>query len=135
MDMASMFEGTAQETQMPNMPVLLFAENDVAPLLKWMDALDQTAQNKVIDRIEMLEERGEALTEPHAVVLDSGVRELQIRSDQISYAILYFALNGIALVSHGFLVRPRFRGGEISLAIDRKNSFLRNPNAHTYRGG
>ena len=118
---------------MPTTRVVFFREEDgSAPLLDWLDALPERAQDKCTERIERLRELGHLLRRPEADYLRDGIYELRVKNEGINYRILYFFHGREAIVlSHGIAkqeaaVPPR----EIEGAIVRKRAFLRDPKRH-----
>lgn len=118
---------------MPKTTVVFYAEGDVAPFLAWMDGLGETVQNKMIARIELLEEKGHELRRPHADTLREGIHELRAVSQRVNYRVLYFFHGQIAVISHGITKEGAVPPREIDLAIERKRRYAGAPEKHTYR--
>src|SRR2546428_13729350 len=106
--------------------VVFFREEDGStPLLDWLDALPETAQDKCMERIERLRELGHMLRRPEADYLRDGIYELRVKDEGINYRMLYFFHGREAVVlSYGIVkqksaVPPR----EIERAVARKLAF------------
>lgn len=109
---------------MPKTNVVFFAEEDGSvPVLEWISGLPEKVQDKLVARIELLEEKGYELRRPHADILRDGIHELRTRHIKVQYRVLYFFCDKAAVVP------PK----EIDLAIRRKGRFQADPEKHTYR--
>ncbi len=117
---------------MPRTPVVIFAEKGRAPLLEWMDGLDETVRNKLIARIDLLAERGHELRRPHADLLRDGIHELRAVSRHVNYRVLYFFHDGAAVLSHGITKRDAVPPKEIDLAMARRRLYAADPRKHTF---
>ena len=118
---------------MPRTTVVLYAKRNVAPLLQWMDTLDEKVQNKLIARIDLLEEKGYELRRPHADTLRDGIHERRVVSQHVNYRLLYFFHGTLAVISHGITKEDVVPPGEIDLAIERKQRFAADPTKYTYQ--
>ena len=118
---------------MPSTRVVIYAEDNLAPLWKWMDALPPKVQDKLIARIELLSEKGHELRRPHADILRDGVHELRVVSQHVNYRLLYFFHGQTAVISHGITKEDVVPPREIELAVARKQRFAHDPVKHTYR--
>ncbi len=118
---------------MPRTEVAIYAEQNVAPLLEWLDAQNQTVQNKLLARIELLEERGYELRRPHSGTLRNGIHELRALSQRVNYRVLYFFNEQTAVLSHGLTKEGAVPKREIDLAINRKKRFASDPVKYTYK--
>ncbi|MCZ7647004.1 MAG: type II toxin-antitoxin system RelE/ParE family toxin [Planctomycetota bacterium] len=118
---------------MPRTRVVLFKEEGGgAPLLAWLDRLDEKARAKCVVRIERLAEIGHALRRPEADFLRDGIYELRTHRGHVQYRMLYFFHGRSAVVlSHGFSKEKRVPPVEIELAISRKKMFEAHPARHT----
>ncbi len=118
---------------MPQTVVVFYAEGNVAPFLEWLDRQSEAVQNKLIARIELLEEKGHELRRPHADTLRDGIHELRVVTQRVNYRVLYFFHAQVAVISHGItkegVVPPR----EIDLAVERKQRYASAPEKYTYR--
>lgn len=118
---------------MPKTAVVLYAQGTGAPFLAWMDGLGEAAQNKMIARIELLEEKGPELRRPHADTLRDGIYELRAGSQGTCYRLLYFFHGQAAVISHGITKEGAVPPREIDLAVERKRCYAGAPEKHTYR--
>ncbi len=120
---------------MPEIGIILFKEEDgTVPLLAWLGRLIPKARAKCIARIIRLQQRGHELRRPEADYLRDEIYELRISLRHLNYRILYFFHGRTATVlSHGLTKEGRMPSTEIDRAIERKNRFEADPQAHTYR--
>lgn len=121
---------------MPKTDIVIYQEKqgDVE-LLDWLDNQSIKVQDKCIERIERLGERGYELRRPHADILDDGVYELRIRHGNVNYRILYaFAGKNVVLLSHGCTKAKTVPKKEIRKAKENYNKYILNPEDHTYLG-
>lgn len=120
---------------MPTIPVVFYRENDgTAPVLKWLDTLPATAQDKCRIKIERLGELGHELRRPEADLLRDGIHELRIGLQGINYRILYFFHGRTAAVlAHGLVKERAVPSREIDVALARKRLFEQDPERHTYQ--
>jgi hypothetical protein len=120
---------------MPQVQVVFYREEDGSvPVLDWLDGLADKAQAKCTAKIERLAELGHDLRRPEADYLRDDVYELRIGLQGINYRILYFFHGRTAAVlSHGLVKERRVPAKEIDLAVERKNRFHEDPEAHTHR--
>lgn len=119
---------------MPPTLVVFYTEDGVAPLLKWLDALSEAVQNKLIARIELLRARGHELRRPHADTLRDGIHELRVVSQHVNYRVLYFFHGRTAVLSHGITKEGAVPPKEIDRAIAHRQRFVAAPSKHTYSG-
>lgn len=118
---------------MPQTVVVIYAEGNVAPFLQWLDEQGDAVQNKLVARIDLLEEKGHELRRPHADTLRDGIHELRIVSQRVNYRVLYFFDHAVAVISHGITKEDAVPPREIDLAVERKRRFASAPERHTYR--
>ncbi len=81
---------------MPKTNVVLFADEDGSvPVLEWIGGLSEKVQNKLVARIELLEEKGYELRRPHADILRDGIHELRTtHQSAVSSALLLLRQGG-----------------------------------------
>ncbi|MGH9891938.1 MAG: type II toxin-antitoxin system RelE/ParE family toxin [bacterium] len=119
---------------MPRTDVVLFAEvGGAVPLLEWLDGQLPKAQDKCIVRMERLAELGHELRRPEADYLRDGIYELRVILQRVHYRMLYFFVEGRAVLSHGLTKEGKVPDVEIDRAIERKVRFERDPEKHTHR--
>jgi phage-related protein len=105
------------------------------PLLDWLDGLPSIAQDKCIALVEKLAEMRYELRRPHCDILRDGIYELRARHGNVHYRILYaFIGRNIVLLSHGFTKEKKVPNKEINRAIRNRDSYIQDPEAHTYIG-
>ena len=116
--------------------VYLFRENDgTVPVLEWLDGLKPAkAVAKCRVLIELLKALGQDLRRPHADLLRDGIHELRGRLGHVQYRMLYFFHGqATAVISQGFIKRgAAVDPNEIDRAVNRKERFRENPEAHTH---
>lgn len=118
---------------MPQTEVVIFAAEDgSAPLLAWMDHLQDKARYKCLVRIERLADLGHELKRPESDFLRDGIHELRVRYGNVHYRILYFFHEGRAVLSHGCTKEEIVPPVEIDRAITNKGRFMQSPVRHTY---
>ncbi len=118
---------------MPQTEVVMFAAEDgTAPLLAWMDRLQEKVRDKCIVRIERLAELGHELRRPEADFLRDEIHELRVRHGSGHYRILYFFHEGRAVLSHGCTKEDIVPPVEIDRAIENRRRFIQDPLKHTY---
>jgi len=119
---------------MPQVEVVLFAEDDgTAPLLEWLDEQPEKVQDRCVERIDRLAELGHEMRRPLAAYLRDGIHELRVQRTHVNYRMLYFFHGGTAVISHGLIKEREVPGGEIELALRRKEQFESHPHGHTFR--
>jgi phage-related protein len=119
---------------MPFVEVIFYADNGVAPALKWLDELPVKVRDKFIVRIERLAECGNELRRPEADLLRDGIYELRVRHMRINYRLLYFFEKRKAVLSDGLIKEGEVPAASIDRAVRRKKAFKMNPQKHTYVG-
>lgn len=124
---------------MPATSVLFFRERDGAcPVVGWLRELrrtDRAGFAKCAARIQLLAAAGHELRRPVADYLRDGIYELRARHGHVQYRILYFFHGrNVAVLAHA-IVKPdaQVPALDIARARNRKDLFVRDPNAHTYR--
>jgi len=121
---------------MPKTDIRIYQRaNGSVPLLDWLDALPEKVQDKCIQKVELLEERGYELRRPHCDMLERGIYELRIRHRNVHYRILYtFVGENVVLLSHGCSKKDKVPKREINEAARNRNNYTQNPGLHTYVG-
>lgn len=122
---------------MPRTGILIYKEQGGnAPLLDWMDTLPSKIVNKWTERFESLEEYGHELRRPIIAPLRDKIHELRVDKQRVHYRVLYtYVGKNIVLLSHGCSKIRKVPEAEIDRAIQRRENFLRDPDAHTYIEG
>lgn len=104
-------------------------------MLDWLDRQQAKVQDKCLVRIERLAELGHELRRPEADLLHDGIYELRVSFRRIQYRILYFFHGGAAVLAHGLTKESEVPSVEISRAKRRREAYLGDPPAHTFREG
>lgn len=123
---------------MPQTDVYFYqeAKGDV-PVLGWLRELeskDQRAAEKCQAAIERLAALGHELRRPQADLLRDGVYELRVRVGRVNYRVLYFFHGrGVALLAHSLTKERAVPKADIERAVERKQRFEADPQAHTYK--
>lgn len=123
---------------MPQTDVLFYQESEGdVPVLDWLRELDsqnRRAANKCQAAIERLAEKGHELRRPEADLLRDGVYELRARVGRVNYRVLYFFHGrNVAVLAHGLTKEKAVPKADIERAIQRKQRFEADPQAHTYK--
>ena len=118
---------------MPRIRVVFFKDDDgSAPLLDWLERLDERARDKCVIKIARLAELGYELRRPEADLLRDGIYELRTKMGHVQFRLLYFFHGSIAaVVSHGITKERAIPANEIEKAVERKKKFVQNPVRHT----
>ena len=118
---------------MPETEVYFFSDDKgKCPFLVWLDSLSIKVRQKVLLKLERLEEMGHELRRPTADYLRGGIYELRIKEQSVNYRVLYFFHSKIAVISHGIRKEGTVPLKEITLSSERKDLYARNPELHTY---
>jgi phage-related protein len=120
---------------MPPIQVVLYQELDkTVSILRWLDGLKPKAKAKCLIKIERLKAAGHELRRPEADYLRDEIYELRVGLDGINYRMLYFFHGTAAVViSHGLIKGRIVPVRDIDKAIERRQSFILNPDRHTYK--
>ena len=100
-------------------------EDGTFPVEQFILGLDNKMQAKVFRLLNLLEEFGNQLSEPHSKHLEEGIYELRIKQSSNTNRVLYFFFAGKRIIlTNGFVKKtqktPR---NEIELAKRRKQLF------------
>jgi len=118
----------------PLSDVVFYKEGDTVFVRDWLNSLPAKAARKCLAYLDMLEQQGHELRRPSADFLRDGIYELRPTFQGVNYRILYFfSGRNVVVVSHGIMKESVVPDVEIDRAIDRKQRFTANPDAHTYR--
>jgi len=119
---------------MPRTEIVIYKERSgKVPLLQWMDRLPQKVKNKWTERFEDLEEYGYELDRPICAPLRDKIHELRVDRGRIHYRVLYtFVGQNIVLLSHGCYKKQRVPETDINRAIQYRENYLSDPEAHRY---
>ncbi len=120
---------------MPRVEVVFYKEDDGSiPVHNWFAGPPAKVQDKCLLRLECLENQGHQLPRPIADYLRDGIYELRVGFGGVNYRMLYF-FHGrvVAVVSHGLAKERRVPPGEIDSAVRRREKFVQDPQAHTFK--
>lgn len=109
------------------------------PVHEWLMKLrkdDPKAWANCRVRMAQLASAGHELRRPAADYLRDDIRELRARHGNVQYRILYFFHGqNIAVLSHGIIKKgSEVDYAEIERAVQRREAFRANPEAHTFVG-
>ena len=97
-------------------------ENGVIPIKEFLDKLQVKHRAKALHDIDVLEEYGTLLTEPHVKHIDGKLWELRIKSASDISRIFYFiAVGKDIILLHGFVKKSQKIPKK---EIDKANSYL-----------
>jgi phage-related protein len=118
----------------PQTEVIFYKEDDKVPVREWLRSLPAKVGRKCLLYLDMLEQQGHELRRPIADSLRDGIYELRPSFQGVHYRILYFfAGRNVVVVSHGILKEAEVPATEINRAVQRKQFFEADPEAHSYR--
>ena len=118
----------------PQTEVIFYKEDDKVPVREWLRSLPAKVGRKCLLYLDMLEQQGHELRRPIADSLRDGIYELRPSFQGVHYRILYFfAGRNVVVVSHGILKEAEVPATEINRAVQRKQCFEADPEAHSYR--
>ena len=123
---------------MPQTQVHFYQEHeDDVPVWEWLTDLarrDRKAAVVAVSKIQALRLLGYELRRPNADYLRDGIYELRFKRGRLNYRILYFfSGRNVVVVSHGIAKESEVPDVEINRAVERKQRFEANHDAHTYR--
>ena|SRR5947207_1514662 len=121
---------------MPQSRLLFFQDADgTAPVWEWLKDLRAKAYAKCVVRIRRLVELGHELRRPESDLLRDGIYELRARLGTVNYRILYFFHGrNVAVLAHAITKEKEIPVVEINRAVERKQTFIAIPIAHTFIG-
>jgi hypothetical protein len=119
----------------PATDVVYYADaHGKAPAHEWLLGQSRKVQAKFAFTIEQLEEKGGTLKRPYAAPLRDKIYELRVQWQQVQYRLLYFFHGNVAAVlAHGCTKESAVDDADIDRTIARRDLFLKDPSAHTYR--
>ena len=124
---------------MPRTSVCFYQENPgEVPVWDWLGKLrkeDSKAFAKCVRMVERLAELGHELRRPEADYLRDGIYELRARKGHVNYRILYFFHGkNAAVLAHSLTKQKEVPDRDIDRAVERKERFTKNSEAHTFYG-
>lgn len=96
------------------------------PVYEQICSLDARTRQKFFDVVELLEDKGHLLPEPHAKYLGDDVFELRFSGVEGAVRVLYFFFHrDSAVLTNSFLKKtPKTPTNELDLAIARRKDYL-----------
>lgn len=102
-------------------------ENGKIPVIKFLEDLDLKMRAKALKEIELLEEFGSNLREPHVKYIDKGIYELRVKTgNNISRIFYFFFTKENIILTNGFIKKTqKTPNNEIEKAIEYKKDYVR----------
>ena len=102
------------------------ADSGKSPVKEFVDSLDPKSQRKFFFVVELLEEFGHRLPEPHAKYIGDEIFELRFKGREGAIRVLYFFLHqDKAILTNGFVKKSnKTPVREKQTAIERRKLFL-----------
>ena len=101
--------------------------NGIKPVAEFLDSLEVKMRTKAFGSIEILEEFGNGLREPHSSPIGDGLFELRIKfSSDITRIFYFFCVNNKIILTNGFVKKTdKTPKREIELARKYKADYER----------
>lgn len=102
-------------------------ESGKQPVAEFLDSLTAKMRAKAIGSLELLEEFGNQLKEPHSKYLSDGIFELRIKfASDISRIFYFFVVNNKIVLTNGFVKKTqKTPPGELDKAKKYKADYER----------
>lgn len=98
-----------------------------SPIEEFIESLETKDAAKVVDRLELLNEKGIKLGSPYVKELQKyDLWEFRVQYRRNQYRILFFIYNDLIILLHGFQYKDNIPQKEIDIAVDRKEDLLNN---------
>lgn len=102
-------------------------KDNIAPVEEFLDSLDSKMRAKALHELNVLEQFGSSLREPHSKPIEAGLFELRIKiGSDISRIFYFFRVGNKIILTNGFIKKttktPR---SEIKKALDCKADYER----------
>src|SRR4051794_14570567 len=76
---------------MPRVKIVLYKDDDgTIPVVEFVKTVPEKQREKILARLELLEQKGHELRRPDADYLRDDIYELRIRYGHVNYRLLYF---------------------------------------------
>ncbi|SCJ92254.1 Phage-related protein [uncultured Eubacterium sp.] len=97
------------------------------PVIEFLNILNVKQRAKALKSIELLDEYGNQLREPHAKHIKDGIFELRIRfSNDVCRIFFFFFYNNKIIMTNGFIKKEnKTPGRELQLALKYKADYER----------
>ena len=120
---------------MPETEIVIYQkDNGRVPLVEWLQKQSHKVQDRSIELVKLLKERGYTLRRPHVENLGDDIYELRIIVKRVQHRILYcFVGQNIVLLTHGITKTDRVPPKEINKATEFRDKYVQNPELHTYK--
>ena len=101
-------------------------EDGTFPAEEFLLSLEPKMQAKMFREIELLEEYGNQLREPHSKMLDDGIFEIRAKvSSDITRILYFFVVNKKIILTNGFVKKTqKTPSSEIELAKKYRKDYL-----------
>ena len=101
-------------------------DSDRVPVREFIDSLDPKTQRKFFFVVQLLEEFGHKLPQPHAKYIDEEIFELRFKGREGAIRVLYFFFHqDKAIFTNGFIKKSdKTPKNEKEIAIQRRKLFL-----------
>lgn len=102
-------------------------EGGNSPVQDFIDSLSEQHQAKIIQRVDLLADKGTLLKEPYVKNIKGKIWELRIPTKENIYRIFYFAYTGRKMILlHGFIKKTeKTPQREIDIAEERMKDYIR----------
>jgi len=121
----------------PTVDVIYYREGSRVPIVEWLEMLAPKARVMCTRHLERLAHDGHELRRPLSDHLGRGIFELRVRHQRVNLRMLYFFHGtAIVVVTHGFAKQQALVPlHEMWLAIERRQRFNVDPQAHAFKPG
>lgn len=102
-------------------------KDNIAPVEEFLKSLDSKMRAKAMHELNILQEFGPTLREPHSKLIKNGIFELRIKvGSNISRIFYYFRIGNKIILTNGFVKKTqKTPKSEINKAIEYKNDYER----------
>ncbi len=102
-------------------------EDNSTPVIDFLDSLNVKMRAKALHELNILEQFGTSLREPHSKSINDGIFELRIKiGSDISRIFYFFRIGNKIILTNGFIKKTKKTPkGEIDKAIKYKTDYER----------